>query len=70
MISTKELQAGMQLPKLSIEILIRQHAPTGGCALLLRVTVSAFALLTRAGPSALPTRTVAMGLRRACACNL
>ena len=70
MISTKELQAGVQLPKLNIKTLLRQKPSTGGSAPPIRVTVATFALLTRTGTRALAARALALGLPRACACNL
>ena len=66
MISTKGLQVGQPPLKLSTKILLRQKSSTGGSALRIRVAVSAFAMLTRAGARTLPARTLAMGLRRAC----
>ena len=70
MISIKELQAGVQLPQLSIKILLRQQPSTGGSALRFRVTVSTFAMFTRTGARAITPRDVALGLRRACVYNL
>ena len=70
MISTKELQAGMQLPKLGIEILLRQQPSAGGSALLVRVTGASFAVLARTGARSLAPLTLAMGLRHACVYDL
>ena len=71
MISTKELQAGVQLPKLNIKTLLRQKPPSGGSALLVRVARTTSAVLTRTGArTTTATRTLAMGSSRACACNL
>ena len=70
MISTKGLQAGAQLQKLNIKTLLRQQPSSGGSALLIRVTDTTFALLTRTGARATATRAIALGLRRACVYNL
>ena len=70
MTSIKGLRAGVQLPKLSIEILLRQQPPTGGSALLIRVTRTTFAMSTRTGTRTSTTLAVAMGLRHACVYDL
>ena len=71
MTSIKELQVGVQLPKLNIKTLLRQKPPHGGGALLGRVTMTTtFALLTRRGARTGGTLILAMGLRRACVYDL
>ena len=70
MISTKELQAGVRLLKLSIKILLRQKPSSGGSALRVRVAVATFALFSRAGARTMAARALAVGLRRACVYDL
>ena len=70
MISTKELQAGVQLPKLNIKTLLRQKPSAGGSALLVRVTRTTSALLTWTGTRTAAPRALAMGSPRACVYNL
>ena len=72
MISIKELQAGVQLPQLGIKTLLRQQAPYGGRAPLMRIVSVTLALspLVVVVKRAIACVTIALGLRPACACDL